>query len=142
MKRIIAVLLIICLVLSGCTFAKPEESNKPDAENSGAETEIPSDKPDDAGEPEQSENSSTLMDSARAIGELDNLSYIPNAEIEEMTGQEMQIFGNALLLWSNMIGDDGCTTVLKLVSLENGELLSEKSIPSFKTVCFFALFSE
>ena len=128
MKRIIAVVFALCLILSGCAFVKPEEGGSPDTQTAGTDSSAPPDVQDETKEPEKP--STALMDSAVKIGELGNLSYFPNFEIEEMTAQEMRLFGNALLLWSNKIGDDGCRTEFKLISLESGELLGKLSITS------------
>lgn len=131
MKRIAVIVLMLCLILSGCTSANPADTTQ--AQTDQSQTTQAQTKPSDTtSAPDTTEAPSqlTLMDSAEKIGQIGNLSYIPNAEIENMAPQEMQVFGNGLLLWSNVFGNDGCCAVLKLISLENGDLLGEKSFPS------------
>ena len=72
----------------------------------------------------------TLMDHAEDVGGLGNVTYIPNDAIESMKSPNVYVVGNALLLVSNEIGEDGCRTVLKMVSLETGELLGESAFVS------------
>ncbi len=119
MKRIVAVLLILCMLLSGCIVEGSGGSSVPEPSTSS--------EPSEASEPETSEppEEPTLMESAVPIGQLGNLSYIPNAEIESMTAGQMQIFDDALLLWADVYVNDGCYTEFKLISLENGALLGD-----------------
>lgn len=125
MKRLTAIILIVCLVLSGCAFIQPKESG---IQKEDTESLLPS---NEQGEPETTETPApTLMDNAQQIGQLGNLSYLPNTEIEEMTDQELLLFGNGLLLWSYVIGENDYCVEFKLISLENGELLGKLSIPT------------
>lgn len=126
MKRLIAVTLLVCLIITGCGRTMPEESDIP-TEDTGSL--LPSDEQGGI-EPTEPPATATLMDSAEQIGTLGNLSYLPNTEIEEMTAQELLPFGDGLLLWSNIIGDNGCSVEFKLISLKNGALLGELCIPS------------
>ena len=67
-----------------------------------------------------------LLEQGIAVGESDNLLYIPNDAVEDMNCPEMRLFGNGLLL-SAFIRNQ---YVLRHISLEDGTLLSECAIPA------------
>lgn len=121
MKRILAVLLLLGVFLSGCVSPRTQETTPPQTQ-----TTIPTETTETQTEPPLP----SLMDQAEPVGTQENLFYLPNPEIEAMWPEAMVFFQDSLLLWSQDIRSTGSTTLLKRVSLEDGTLLGAKSFPS------------
>lgn len=110
MKRKLIGLLCVCMLLSGCgidsfwplqTESSPTEITEPAAH-------LP------------------LLEQGSVLEESRNLRYIPNTAVESMTSPEMRLLGNGLLL-SEYVGTE---LVLKHISLEDGALVKEGTVPA------------
>ena len=108
MKKILARLLCICMLLSGCTGVPPSPTQ------ANAQTT-----PSESKEPTQP--GIPLLDQGIVMEESENLLYIPNEDIADMLCPEMWLFGNGLLLGSYIRNQ----YVLKHISLVDGKLLAE-----------------
>ena len=110
MKRKLAGLLCVCILFSGCGngSSQPLQTESPTVESLPAQTPLP------------------LLQQGFAMEESGNLLYIPNAAVESMTTPEVRLFGNGLLLCEC----SGNELVLKHISLEDGALVKETSVPA------------
>ena len=108
MKRLLTVLLCICIALSGCT-AQPTQTVPTEPSETETVT-LPTALP--------------LLDQGIPLGEDGNLLYIPNESLEDMNCPEVRLFGNGLLL-SAFIRNQ---YVIRHISLEDGALLNECAI--------------
>ena len=106
-KRKLAGLLCVCMLFSGCGSgsSQPLQTEAPIVES---QPHLP------------------LLEQGTALKESSNLFYIPNAAVDSMTAPEMRLFGNGLLL-SEWIENE---LVLKYISLEDGALVTEASVPA------------
>lgn len=110
MKRKLIGLLCVCMLLSGCGngSSKPLQTESPTVESLPIQTHLP------------------LLEQGSALEESSNLRYIPNAAVESMCAPEVRLLGNGLLL-SECVGNEW---VLKHISLENGALVKEGTVPA------------
>ena len=110
MKRKLAGLLCVCMLFSGCGSGSslPLQTESPTIESLPAQSRLP------------------LLEQGKSLEESSNLRYIPNAAVESMTAPEVRLFGNGLLLSQC----DGNELVLKHISLEDGRLVRETSVPA------------
>jgi hypothetical protein len=70
----------------------------------------------------------TLLDQAEPVGDDDRLLYVPSSHVESMALPQMQLFGNALLLYEYQPGADPGAMALQLIRLEDGALLAETKL--------------
>lgn len=110
MKKKLLGLLCACLLLSGCenNSASPVQTAPSTTENSPTASHVP------------------LLEQGIAMEESSNLLYIPNATVESMNAPEVSLMGNGLLL----SGYSKNEFVLKRISLEDGTLVKECSVPA------------
>ena len=110
MKRKLIGLLCVCMLFSGCGSgsSQPLQSESAIAESLPMQTDLP------------------LLEQGRVLEESSNLRYIPNVAVESMTVPEVRLFGNGLLLSEYRENN----MVLKHISLENGALVKESSVPA------------
>ena len=114
MKRFLSGLLCVCILLSGCAGG-PHQLTQTDPLETQTQPSAPA---------------VPLLEQGVAVGESGNLLYIPNDDVEDMICPEVRLFGNGLLL-SSFIRNQ---YVLRHISLENGALLGECTIPASPAV--------
>lgn len=118
MRKTSALLIALFLLLAGC--------GQPAATPPAGVT--PTVTPTETAEPSRG---LTFMDGREPAGGLGNAWYLPCEAVETMESPELYPFGErALLLVSNIFEEGGCQAELKLLSLEDGSLLAENSVPS------------
>ena len=110
MKRKLVGLLCACMLLSGC--------------GSGSSLPLQTESP--ATEPMTTQSQLPLLEQGTVLKEGGNLCYIPNAAVESMAAPEVRLFGHGLLL-SECVDN---TFVLKHISLEDGALVAEGTVPA------------
>ena len=115
MKRKLLGVLCACLLLSGCRNELPQP-----VQTDPLATEVPAteNRPENSGLP--------LLEQGTALDESRKLLYIPNATVESMVSPELRLLGNGLLLSECRDNE----LVLKHISLENGALVAEGTIPA------------
>ena len=102
MKRRLSILLVICLLLSGCQT--PVQTTVPTTQTAS----VP------------------LLDQGTPLEESPNLLYIPCESLEQMMSPELHMLGQALLLTEI----DGNSMVMRLISLIDGSVTAEAAIPA------------
>ncbi|MBR4955431.1 MAG: hypothetical protein IKY46_05915 [Clostridia bacterium] len=109
--------------------AQPENPTDP---TDPVQPEPPTDpvQPEPPTEPTPPEIVPVLLDGAQLSGEYPNTYYVPNTYIEEMQSQDIQLYGDYLLVSNYEVRDRGNTYVLRMISLEDGSLAAEIAIPS------------
>lgn len=116
MKRLFVLFVCACLLLSGCHTESPSPTQLPTAA-----TEAPA---------PTEEHRTPLLAQGQPIGEDGNLLYIPNSSVEGMSFPNMWLFENGLLLSENIADAFQSRLCLKYISLEDGSLLAEASLPA------------
>lgn len=127
MKHLLAWLLVLSMILSGCGFGKTGETGGTGSTEPGHTENLSTEV---SGSEESQPPVLTLMDDAVQVEGSENLYFIPNAEAETMAGPEMVLMGNSLLMWVTEVGEKGCGITMKRISLENGELLGSTHFAS------------
>ncbi len=112
MRKILYILLAICILLSGCI-------------TTGLQSEVP-DKPE-AG---QESIPLPLIEQGIPVGETADLLYIPNETAESAFNPELRLFNNSLLLSSIIMDETRSEMHLWLISLKDGSLQAERVIQS------------
>lgn len=116
MKRLFLLLLCVCLLLTGCggvsvsPTVPSTEATAPVLETVNVIT--------------------PLLEQGQRVDRSDNLLYIPNSAVETMVCPEVRLFEKGLLLSEYAIDGTQNTLTLKHISLEDGALLAEASIPA------------
>ena len=116
MKKKLLSLLCACLLLSGCReeTVQPTETEPAETQTQAATEELPT------------EARLPLLEQGIALEEGGNLLYIPNGAVESMFSPEVRLLEHGLLLSEH----DGNALVLKRISLEDGALMAEGSVPA------------
>ena len=110
MKRKLAGLFCVCMLLSGCGSgsSRPLQTEAPAASSLPTQGQLP------------------LPEQGAVLEESRNLRYIPNPAVESMSDPQMRLLGNGLLL-SECSGNE---LVLRYISLEDGALVKEDAVPA------------
>ena len=110
MKKTLLALLCLCLLFSGCRHASsPSEQTVPlTTETKPTESVLP------------------LVEQGKVLEYSENLRCIPNEAVESMESPELRLLGNGLLLSQHSEGE----MVLKHISLEDGSLVAEGTVPA------------
>lgn len=121
MKKIVSLLLVTVLLLSGCGVGETENTSATggtgheDSQCSTTETKAPM---------------PSLMDDRQAVGNLNNTWYIPNTAVEDLANPEVCLWGDSLLFYSNVFTEgEGNRFTMKRISIADGSLLAETSFP-------------
>jgi len=109
MRKILYILLTICVLLSGCT-STDQQSAAP--ENPGFGQKL------------------SLLEQGIPTGESGNLLYIPNETVEATFNPELRLFNDSLLVSSIIMDETRSELHLWLVSLKDGSLQAERVIQS------------
>ena len=113
MKRMLLILLLFSLLLTGCTSALPTTEKREDPPSK-----------------------STLMESRKALGEDGNIWYIPNETIENTFAPTIHPLEDNLLIesYSSSYDENGKSVIfyldLKSVSLTDGSVLALEKYPT------------
>ena len=115
MKRLICLMLMLCLMLSGCGGEETLPTTLPVEETTTAPVTEPA---------------PTLLERARVWNEDGVLLELPLEQLEECTDLRMEIFGEHLLLW-NMIYDNEWVSgiQMQLLELDYGTVVAEQTVP-------------
>ena len=121
MKKIVSLLLVTVLLLSGCGVGETENTSATggtgheNSQCSTTETKAPM---------------PSLMDDRQAVGNLNNTWYIPNTAVEDLANPEVCLWGDSLLFYSNVFTEgEGNRFTMKRISIADGSLLAETSFP-------------
>lgn len=116
MKRLICLILMICLLMAGCGGDLPETVPATDAP---AET---------TGVP-VTESGPTLLEQAQVWDDAGVLRELPLEQLMDTTDLRMEMFGEYLLLWDMIYDDDWITGVrIRLVELDYGTVAAEQTV--------------
>lgn len=148
MKRILALLLTILLLLQAACGAKPEapleeindpaseiteqpeEESAPEAEQQ-PETQ-PEETPEEETPPAEELPKASILDNRLMLSENGTLWQIPNERVEANLQQNLFRLGDHLLLAGSIAGPDGTPALdLALLSMETGEVLQETTLSGF-----------
>ena len=121
MRKKLLGLLCACMLLSGCSVGSAPTA--PTAPTEPTTTEAPI---EDTPVTVPQGSHTPLLEQGISLEESSNLRYIPNQTVEDMVSPEVRLFGNGLLL-NECVGNE---IVLKHISLEDGALVAEGSVPA------------
>lgn len=98
------------------------------------ETPAPVETPSITETPPPVEEKSSILDSAVML-DGGSLYQIPNALIESSLQVDIARFGDNILAWSAVSGQQGSELLLSLISTESGEVLYQRSIAGLGQAC-------